>query len=58
MKTKVLKLTAKRINVRLKLSEARDLIDGLENGFTIGTSETGSKLADLLKARIDKEEAE
>jgi len=60
MKTAVQKLTATRINVRLKLSEAEDLIDGLENGFTFETSETGTKLANLLKARINnnKEETE
>jgi len=56
MKTKVLTLTAKRINVRLKLSEARDLVDGLNNGFNFENEATASKLADLLKARIEKEE--
>ena len=54
MKTKVQKVTATRINIRLTLSEARDLVDGLDNGFNFETSETATKLAELLSARLNK----
>ena len=54
MKTKVQKFTATRINIRLTLSEARDLVDGLDNGFNCETSETAAKIAELLSARLNK----
>jgi len=54
MKTKVLTLTAKRINVRLKLSEAKDLVAYLADDPA--RSGTVEKLHDLLDNRINKEE--
>ena len=61
MKTKVQKLTATRINVRLKLSEAEDLVDFINNAegenITPDADTVATKLANLLKARINKEGA-
>ena len=61
MKTKVQKLTATRINVRLKLSEAYDLLDFIDNAegenITPDADTVATKLANLLKARINKEGA-
>jgi len=56
MKTKVQKLTATRINVRLKLSEARDLLIFIEESDPEATIGTADKLAVLLRARLNKEE--
>ena len=60
MKTKVLKLTATRINVWLKLSEARNLMEFiLKAGGANITPEAdivATKLASFLMARINKEE--
>jgi hypothetical protein len=62
MKTKVQKLTATRINVRLKLSEAEDLLDFINNAegenITPEQDEVATKLAKLLYARINNNKEE
>jgi len=62
MKTKVQKLTATRINVRLKISEARALLSFINDSVCVNEAteadDVASKLADLLSARLNKEETE
>jgi hypothetical protein len=62
MKTKVQKLTATRINVRLKVSEAKNLVGFLDaataENITPAQDAVATKIADLLTARINKETKE
>ena len=60
MKTNVQTLTAIRINVRLKLSEAKNLVGFINEAegenITPAQDAVATKLANLLYARIPKEE--